>query len=213
MAQGLRRPQEAAGLVGPECSTSPARPPAHTNPTNARRCRQPLLPGRGMLMIPAGGGKEALHLSGADRRNHDRSWQAHARAISRARDPVVPTPDREASPLWLALTHMWICACRGAWESLIRARPTARAGDQTLPSGRPPRVCGRGRIWPWLKLIVLNAKVQRPAVQRDGDPACDRAVAAKFSRPGMGRLSWMAKPLRADEATQRSCARLLPPNL
>ncbi|PAW88839.1 MAG: glutamate-5-semialdehyde dehydrogenase [Pedosphaera sp. Tous-C6FEB] len=151
------------------------------------------------------GGKEALHsntviaetMVSAGRAELGERFPAHA-------IQVVPTTDREAIPALLSLTqYVDLCMPRGG-EGLIRAVaecskvPVIKhykgvchvfvhaAADLAMAEG-----------------IVMNAKVQRPAVCNAAETLLvDKAVAEKFL-PAIAAKLWEKKvELRADEATR-----------
>ena len=151
------------------------------------------------------GGKEALHsntviaetMVAAGRDALGERFPAHA-------IQVVPTTDREAIPALLSLTqYVDLCMPRGG-EGLIRAV----AECSKVPVIKHYKgVChifvDRAADLAMAECIVMNAKVQRPAVCNAAETLLvDKAVAGKFL-PAIATKLWEKKvELRADEATR-----------
>jgi len=150
------------------------------------------------------GGKEALHsntviaetMVAAGRAALGERFPAHA-------IQVVPTTDREAIPALLSLTqYVDLCMPRGG-EGLIRAV----AECSTVPVIKHYKgVChvfvDRAADLAMAESIVLNAKVQRPAVCNATETLLvDKAVAEMFLPVIAAKLWDKGVELRADAAT------------
>jgi glutamate-5-semialdehyde dehydrogenase len=150
------------------------------------------------------GGKEALHsntviaetMVAAGRAALGERFPAHA-------IQVVPTTDREAIPALLSLTqYVDLCMPRGG-EGLIRAV----AECSKVPVIKHYKgVChvfvDRAADLAMAEQIVMNAKVQRPAVCNAAETLLvDKAVAEKFLPAIAAKLDEKQVELRVDDAT------------
>jgi len=158
------------------------------------------------------GGKEALHsntviagtMVAAGRQALAGSSGASPHPFPEHAIQVVPTTDREAIPALLSLTqYVDLCMPRGG-EGLIRAV----AECSKVPVIKHYKgVChvfvDRAADLAMAEQIVMNAKVQRPAVCNAAETLLvDEAVAEKFL-PAIAAKLWEKKvELRADEATR-----------
>jgi glutamate-5-semialdehyde dehydrogenase len=117
---------------------------------------------------------------------------------------VVPTTDREAIPALLSLTqYVDLCMPRGG-EGLIRAvTECSKVPVIKHYKGVCHVFVDRAADFAMAESIVLNAKVQRPAVCNAAETLLvDKPIAAKFL-PAIDRLLAEKKvQLRADEATR-----------
>jgi glutamate-5-semialdehyde dehydrogenase len=151
------------------------------------------------------GGKEALHsntiiagtMVAAGRAALGDKFPPHA-------IQVVPTTDREAIPALLSLTqYVDLCMPRGG-EGLIRAvTECSKVPVIKHYKGVCHVFVDRAADLAMAENIVLNAKVQRPAVCNAAETLLvDKPIAAKFL-PAIDRLLAEKKvQLRADEATR-----------
>ena len=158
------------------------------------------------------GGKEALHsntviaetMVAAGRQALAGSSGTSPHQFPEHAIQVVPTTDREAIPALLSLTqYVDLCMPRGG-EGLIRAV----AECSKVPVIKHYKgVChvfvDRAADLAMAEQIVMNAKVQRPAVCNAAETLLvDEAVAEKFL-PAIAAKLWEKKvELRADEATR-----------
>jgi len=149
------------------------------------------------------GGKEALHSNQIIARTMIEAGQIAHAAFPAHAIQVVPTPDREAIPALLALTqYIDVCMPRGG-EGLIRAV----AECSKVPVIKHYKgVChvfvDAAADLNMAADIVMNAKVQRPAVCNAMETLLvDRAIAGKFLPVIGARLFEKHVEIRADEAS------------
>jgi glutamate-5-semialdehyde dehydrogenase len=150
------------------------------------------------------GGKEALHSNQIIAQTLIAAGQRTLAQFPEHAIQVVPTPDREAVPALLSLTqYVDLCMPRGG-ESLIRAV----ADCSKVPVIKHYKgVChvfvDAEADLKMAEAIVMNAKVQRPAVCNAMETLLvDRAVAADFLPVIDHRLAEKKVQLRADDATR-----------
>ncbi|PAW76121.1 MAG: glutamate-5-semialdehyde dehydrogenase [Pedosphaera sp. Tous-C6FEB] len=161
------------------------------------------------------GGKEALHSN----TSIAETMVAAGRAVLGERFPahaiqVVPTTDREAIPALLSLTqYVDLCMPRGG-EGLIRAvTECSKVPVIKHYKGVCHVFVHAAADLAMAERIVLNAKVQRPAVCNAAETLLvDQAVAEKFL-PAIAAQLWAKNvELRADAATRTVLAPQLSTN-
>jgi glutamate-5-semialdehyde dehydrogenase len=151
------------------------------------------------------GGKEALNSNQMIAKIMIEAGKVAHRGFPEHAIQVVSTPDREAIPALLSLTqYVDLCMPRGG-ESLIRAV----AECSKVPVIKHYKgVChvfvDAEADLKMAEAIVMNAKVQRPAVCNAAETLLvDRAVAKQFLPAISRRLLEKKVELRADEATRQ----------
>jgi glutamate-5-semialdehyde dehydrogenase len=149
------------------------------------------------------GGKEALHSNQIIARTMIEAGQVALRGFPEHAVQVVPTADREAIPILLSLTqYVDLCMPRGG-EGLIRAV----ADCSKVPVIKHYKgVChvfvDADADLQMAGEIVMNAKVQRPAVCNAMETLLvDQSVAEKFLPDIAGRLFEKHVEIRGDEQT------------
>jgi len=150
------------------------------------------------------GGKEAMHSNQIIAGTMIEAGKIAHRGFPEHAIQVVPTPDREAIPILLALTqYVDLCMPRGG-EGLIRAV----ADCSKVPVIKHYKgVChvfvDAEADLKMAEAIVMNAKVQRPGVCNAMETLLvDKTIAEKFL-PAIGeKLFARHVELRADEATR-----------
>ena len=149
------------------------------------------------------GGKEALHSNQLIAQTMIAAGQRTLPNFPVEAIQVVPTPDREAIPILLSLTqYVDLCMPRGG-EGLIRAvTDCSKVPVIKHYKGVCHVFVDADADLAMAEEIVMNAKVQRPAVCNAMETLLvDRAIADHFLPVMAARLQEKHVELRADEAT------------
>jgi glutamate-5-semialdehyde dehydrogenase len=158
------------------------------------------------------GGREALHSNLAIARSMIDAARAAVPGFPAHAIQVVPTTDREAIPALLSLTqYVDLCMPRGG-ESLIRAvAECSKVPVIKHYKGVCHAYVDAAADLTMAEAIVLNAKVQRPAVCNSIETLLvHRDVAPQFLPAIARRLAEWKVQWRADAASQELLAPLVP---